>query len=72
MHVDYFDGGNAYFTTPELLKVYADRREERDRFLRRVRLQLSGFVASLFSRLEACRATRVERQARACFERGAW
>lgn len=67
---DNYYGGDAYFTTPELLKVYADRREERDRFLRRVRLPLSGLVAALYSRLEAWRAARVERRAQVCFERG--
>lgn len=72
MHDDYFYGGNAYFTTPELLQVYADRREERDSFLRRVRLPLSGHVAALYSRFDAWRAERVERRAQARFERGAW
>jgi hypothetical protein len=41
-------------------------------FLQRVRLPLSGNVASLFSRVDAWHAARVERQAQVCFDRGAW
>jgi hypothetical protein len=44
---------------------------EQEVFLSRVRLPLSGFVASLFSRIDTWRAARVERRAQVCFERGA-